>query len=178
MLDVGFRTPESTLSSAVSQIDYLTKKHQQCSEREISDVLAIASLDPFLLEGFSLGSSSERYTRHLIQTGVAYSFLAIVWLPGQASPIHSHKTWCALSVYQGFLTETLYRKDEIGIDIVSEKHLFPGHVSHAPQGKPFAHRLINNGVKPAVSLHVYGAPFDRLGTGVNYIWRDGPTDRR
>ena len=178
MLDVGFRTTESTLSSALSQIDSLTRQHQQCPEREISDILAVASLDPFLLEGFSLESSCERYTRHLIHSGVAYSFLALVWLPAQASPIHSHKTWCAFSVYQGFLTETLYHKDEIGIDLISEKHLFQGHVSHSPHGKPVAHRLSNNGVRPAVSLHVYGAPFDRLGTEVNYIRQDGSADRR
>jgi predicted metal-dependent enzyme (double-stranded beta helix superfamily) len=170
MLAVGICSPESTLSSALSQMDYLTKHVGQCPEREISDILAIVSLDPFLLEGVNLEYSRERYVRHHIFSGRNYSFLAIVWLPKQASPIHSHKTWCALSVYQGYLTETLYRHDEIGIDLISEKHLFCGQVSQSPREKPFAHRLRNNGTKPAISLHVYGAPFDRLGTDVNYVW--------
>lgn len=53
---VGACAPETTLSSALSQIDYLTKHVATCPEKEISDILAIVSLDPFLLEGFSLNS--------------------------------------------------------------------------------------------------------------------------
>jgi predicted metal-dependent enzyme (double-stranded beta helix superfamily) len=172
MRAVGICTPESTLSSALCQIDFLTERVAQCPEKEISDILAIVSLDPFLLEGFNLEFSHERYVRHHIYSGRNYSFLALAWLPRQASPIHSHKTWCALSVYQGHLTETLYCHDEIGIDLISEKHLFRGQVSQSPREKPFAHRLRNNGTKPAISLHVYGASFDRLGTDVNYIWNE------
>jgi predicted metal-dependent enzyme (double-stranded beta helix superfamily) len=172
MLAVGICTPESTISSAISQIDYLTGNASRYPEKEISDILAIVSLDPFLLEGVSLECCHERYARHHIYSGSNYSFLAIVWLPKQASPIHSHKTWCALSVYQGQLTETLYCQDEIGIDLVSEKHLFRGQVSNSPHERPFAHRLRNNGTRLAISLHVYGAPFDRLGTDVNYIWNE------
>jgi 3-mercaptopropionate dioxygenase len=172
MLTVGACAPETTLSSALSQIDYLTKHVATCPEKEISDILAIVSLDPFLLEGFSLEFSRERYVRHHIHSGRNYSFLAIAWAPKQGSPIHSHKTWCALSVYEGHLTETLYCHDEIGVDLISEKHLFRGQVSHSPYNKPVAHCLRNNGTKPAISLHVYGAPFDRLGTDVNYIWSE------
>jgi predicted metal-dependent enzyme (double-stranded beta helix superfamily) len=172
MLIVGACAPGTTLLSALSQIDYLTKHVATCPEKEISDILAIVSLDPFLLEGFSLEFSHERYVRHHIYSGRNYSFLAIAWLPKQASPIHSHKTWCAFSVYEGHLTETLYCHDEIGVDLISEKHLFRGQVSHSPYNKPVAHSLRNNGTKPAISLHVYGASFDRLGTDVNYIWSE------
>jgi predicted metal-dependent enzyme (double-stranded beta helix superfamily) len=172
MLATGIYAPESTLSSALFQFDQLTKCVTRCPEKEISDILAIISLDPFLLEGLRLDFSHERYVRHHICSGRNYSFLAITWLPGQASPIHSHKTWCALSVYEGRLTETLYNEDEIGIDLVLAKHLFPGHVSHSALGKPGAHRLRNNSTRQAISLHVYGAPFDRLGTDVNFIWNE------
>ncbi|MFL5254326.1 MAG: cysteine dioxygenase [Rhodopila sp.] len=172
MLTTGIYARESTLSSALFQINYLTGCMTQCPEKEISDILAIVSLDPFLLEGLDLAFSNERYVRHHIHSGKNYSLLAIAWLPGQASPIHSHKTWCALSVYEGHLTETLYSRDEIGVDLTSEKHLFRGHVSHAPYGKPVAHRLGNNSTRPAISLHVYGVPFDRLGIDVNHVWNE------
>ena len=175
MLIVGACAPETTLSSALSQIDYLTKHVATCPEKEISYILAIVSLDPFLLEGFSLEFSRERYVRHHIYSGRNYSFLAIAWLPKQASPIHSYKTWCALSVYEG---QPRYCHDEIGVDLISEKHLFCGQVSHLPYNKPVAHSLRNNGTKPAISLHVYGASFDRLGTDVNYIWSEEYRPRR
>jgi predicted metal-dependent enzyme (double-stranded beta helix superfamily) len=172
MLAVGICKPESTLASALYQIDCLTKRRAGCPEKEVSDILAIVSLDPFLLDGLRLEFSPERYVRHHLYSGRNYSFLAITWLPGQSSPIHSHKTWCALSVSEGLLTETLYCHDEIGVDLISEKHLFRGYVSHSPTGGSVAHRMSNNSIKPAVSLHVYGAPFDRLGTDVNTIWAE------
>jgi predicted metal-dependent enzyme (double-stranded beta helix superfamily) len=172
MLATGIYARESSLSSALSQLNYLTKCATDCPQKEISDILAIISLDPFLLEGLNLEFSRERYVRHHIHSGKNYSLLALAWLPGQASPIHSHMTWCALSVYEGHLTETLYDRDQIGIDLISEKHLFRGHVSHSPYGRSVAHRLRNDSTEPAISLHVYGAPFDRLGTDVNYIWNE------
>jgi predicted metal-dependent enzyme (double-stranded beta helix superfamily) len=172
MLAADICSPGSTLSSALAQIDQLTKIGTYCPEKEISDILAIVSLDRFLLEGIDLEFSRQRYVRHHLGSGANYSVLAITWLPRQGSPIHSHKTWCTFAVCQGHLTETLYCHDEIGVDLISEKHLFRGDVSHSPQQKPIAHRLRNTGTRPAISLHVYGAPFDRLGSEVNYIWAE------
>jgi hypothetical protein len=48
--------------------------------------------------------------------------------------------------------------------------LLRGDVSHSLLLKSVAHRLRNTSVKPAISLHVYGVHFDRLGDDVNYIW--------
>jgi hypothetical protein len=36
----------------------------------------------------------------------AYSLLAIVWLPGQTTPIHDHITWCVVGVHEGEEYET------------------------------------------------------------------------
>jgi predicted metal-dependent enzyme (double-stranded beta helix superfamily) len=172
MLDIVLGTPGSTLSSALSQIDHLTKHGGKNPEEEVSDILAAVSLDPLLLRGFNLEPSREKYTRHHLAGGENFSFLAIVWLPGQASPIHSHKTWCAFAVHGGFLTETLFcRNDNGGVDLTSEKRLHRGYVSHSRFQKSIAHRLGNTGTRPAISLHVYGVHFDRLGGDcVNYIW--------
>jgi predicted metal-dependent enzyme (double-stranded beta helix superfamily) len=170
MLDIGFGIPGSTLSSALAEIDNLTKDGVQLREKEVSDILAIVSLDPLLLRGFNLEYSPKSYARHHISSGQYFSLLAIAWLPGQASPIHSHKTWCTFAVHEGFLTETLYRRDVIGVDLTSEKHLHRGHVSHSPFQRSIAHRLKNTSAKPAISIHVYGVHFDRLGDSVNYIW--------
>jgi hypothetical protein len=87
-----------------------------------------------------------------------------------------------VAVYESHLAETLYCHDEIGVDLISEKHLFRGQVSHSPYNKPVAYSLRNNGTKPAISLHVYGASFDRLGTCELYLERGvtsrvGPTAR-
>jgi predicted metal-dependent enzyme (double-stranded beta helix superfamily) len=172
MLVTDISVQEPTLASALSRIEYLTSSGASCPAKEISDILATVSVHPFLFKGINLGYSDQIYVRNHIHSGTNYSFLALTWLPKQGSPIHSHKTWCAFSIYQGYLTETLYRQDEIGIDLISEQHLFRGDVRHSSKEQPLAHKLRNNGTKLAVSLHVYGAPFDRLGSDVNYIWNE------
>jgi predicted metal-dependent enzyme (double-stranded beta helix superfamily) len=47
-----------------------------------------------------------------------------------------------------------------------------GDGGHAPAGPDAVHRLANLGTETAISIHVYGAPYDRLGDQVNQIWAD------
>src|SRR4051794_23007557 len=37
-----------------------------------------------------------------------FSMVALVWLPGQATPIHDHVSWCVVGVYEGQELETRY----------------------------------------------------------------------
>src|SRR5262245_51656963 len=57
-------------------------------------------------------ANHERYARHLLYGDPAgrFSILSLVWDHGQESPVHGHHTWCAVGVYDGVLTETLYRE--------------------------------------------------------------------
>jgi predicted metal-dependent enzyme (double-stranded beta helix superfamily) len=37
-----------------------------------------------------------------------YSIVALVWRPGQATPIHDHRCWCVVGVWRGLERETTY----------------------------------------------------------------------
>src|SRR5215469_9657682 len=52
------------------------------------------------------------YTCHLLHSEAdgSFSIAALVWLPGQATPIHDHVTWCVSAVIQGTECEQLYRR--------------------------------------------------------------------
>jgi hypothetical protein len=50
-------------------------------------------------------ATPDRYARHLLGEGASHAVVALVWRPGQLSPIHAHKTWCALAVHRGTMTE-------------------------------------------------------------------------
>jgi predicted metal-dependent enzyme (double-stranded beta helix superfamily) len=52
------------------------------------------------------------YARHILwcDPRERFSVLSIVWNPGQKSPIHAHRTWCAVGVYEGVLAEEIYRE--------------------------------------------------------------------
>jgi predicted metal-dependent enzyme (double-stranded beta helix superfamily) len=118
-------------------------------------------------------SKPDTYTRHLLHADPngLFSILALVWGPGQGSPVHGHHTWCAVGVYAGELIETFYRA-EPGLPepvLVRELHRRPGdHCFDA--GGPGIHRIRNEGPDVAISIHVYGVGADRISTGVNRIY--------
>ena len=134
--------------------------------------------EPGLLDGRHITGSRDRYTRHLVYAGAGFSILALVWLPGQMSPIHAHRSWCALGIRQGMLVETCFTLEgstgasapRLTMDAC--RQLRPGMVSHADGDEEHYHRVANLGVETAVSIHVYGVAFDRLGHGLNRIWED------
>ena len=138
----------------------------------VGAILAEAASDPGLLHGVAAGSCAQRYTRHLLADGAGYCILAIVWLPGQRSPVHSHLAWCSLAVQSGVLTETRFTPTAGGPTPSFVRLLHPGCGSHGEATGGHAHQVANCGDVPAVSLHAYGLSFDRLATDLNRVWAD------
>lgn len=141
----------------------------------VADALPPFLADPGLLPASALRADPERYTQHLlhVEPGGAFSLVALVWLPGQATPVHDHVAWCVTGVHIGAEDETRYALD--GPD--DDRHLVPvgGAVNGAGSTCGFAppgdiHRVSNAGDGLAVSLHVYGADIGRLGSSVRRVY--------
>jgi 3-mercaptopropionate dioxygenase len=101
----------------------------------------------------------------------SFSVTAMVWRPGQVTPIHDHVTWCVFGVLQGVEYEELFALASDGSHLldVGRNESRPGAVSgFAPPGD--IHRVRNFGDSVAVSLHVYGADITRLGSSVRRIY--------
>jgi 3-mercaptopropionate dioxygenase len=97
----------------------------------------------------------------------AFSIVALVWLPGQITPIHDHVTWCVFGVIQGIEYEELFTLDEAnGCLVPAGKNAnWPGDVSgFAPPGD--IHRVRNVGSRVAISIHIYGTDVSRIGSSV------------
>jgi predicted metal-dependent enzyme (double-stranded beta helix superfamily) len=141
--------------------------------RRIRAALADASAArPWLTDAERAGDP-QRYRRHLLATDPLgrYAIVSLVWRPGQASPVHGHRTWCGYTVLDSTLTETLYDWDtRAGQAIEARRHSrAAGAVSFVRAGHGI-HRLGHDGGThdaPAVSLHVYGVPGERIATHVN-----------
>jgi predicted metal-dependent enzyme (double-stranded beta helix superfamily) len=106
------------------------------------------------------------YVLHAEPDG-AFSVTAMVWRPGQVTPIHDHVTWCVFGVLQGVEYEELFTLAADGSHLVGvgRNEGRPGDVSgFAPPGD--IHRVRNIGASVAISLHVYGADITRLGSSV------------
>jgi predicted metal-dependent enzyme (double-stranded beta helix superfamily) len=88
------------------------------------------------------------------------------------SPVHAHKAWCALGVHRGWLVESFFDLAEGRAVPAGCAARGVGDLSHADADPGAIHRIANVGVADAVSIHVYGASFDRLGADVNHVLAD------
>lgn len=129
-------------------------------------------------------SDPEHYRQHLLHAEAdgSFSLVALVWLPGQCTPVHDHVSWCVTGVHQGVEQERRYRLLPAGAagtqarlvateDVRNEQGSVCGF---APPGD--IHRVWNGGSTLAVSVHIYGADISRLGSSVRRLY-DLPADR-
>jgi predicted metal-dependent enzyme (double-stranded beta helix superfamily) len=136
-------------------------------------LLRPALADESLLEARHCEPAEDRYRQHVVHVHPAgrYSIVALVWKPGQATPIHDHRCWCVVGVWRGLERETTY-----------EPHGGPGSHHLTPRGSVVAapgdvsvlvppdediHRVENAGTGLAVSIHVYGDDISVLGSSIN-----------
>jgi len=76
----------------------------------------------------------EHYARNAVYIAPEQdlSLFALVWTPGQWTPIHDHVSWCVVGVYRGVEQETRYELVERGgreyLHAVETIDAHPGHV--------------------------------------------------
>jgi 3-mercaptopropionate dioxygenase len=109
------------------------------------------------------------YRTHLLysEPDGCFSIVALVWRPGQQTPIHDHVTWCVFGVIQGMEYEELFALDENrGCLIEAGTRVNKtGEVSgFAPPGD--IHRVRNASDRTAISIHIYGTDVSRIGSSV------------
>ncbi len=95
--------------------------------------------------------------------------MALVWLPGQATPIHDHVSWCVVGVHRGEEHETVYELAGGDADphlVVSGRNVSPAGTVAALVPPGDIHHVTNNGQDLAVSLHIYGADISVLGSSI------------
>ena len=126
----------------------------------------IASGTDFLEEKH-FQSHPEHYSRNAvyIDPNNTLSLFALVWLPGQWTPIHDHGTWGVVGVIEGGLEERNFiRTDKEAKEAMENIELSrggsiilsPGSVTSFVPNPDHIHKTGNAGQKPAVSLHLYG----------------------
>jgi predicted metal-dependent enzyme (double-stranded beta helix superfamily) len=121
----------------------------------------------------------DGYRQHLLYVSSSrrMSVVALVWLPGQHTPIHDHVSWCVVGVYRGVERETRYRLVETGgahLEPVGSVVAHPGHVEALVPPAGDIHSVTAAGSELAVSIHVYGADIERLGSSIHRRFDDVP----
>ncbi|HWE90543.1 MAG TPA: cysteine dioxygenase family protein [Pseudonocardiaceae bacterium] len=128
-----------------------------------------------VLEAAEREPDPNRYRQHILHVDPAgrFSVVALVWLPGQATPIHDHLAWCVAGILTG--REREHRFDRMpgrrpalraSATVCNEV----GDVSVLTAG-PDIHQVSCAGGGRTISLHVYGADITARGTSVNLTYR-------
>jgi predicted metal-dependent enzyme (double-stranded beta helix superfamily) len=126
--------------------------------------------DRWLDERFRVGSQ-DCYTRHLLHRDPQNRFvvLALVWMPGQMTPIHDHSCWGVMGILQNSLEEICYDRLDDGTradfaELEQSRGTDVGRGSVAYLLPPYEeiHRIGNTSGKPTISLHIYGRDLDEV----------------
>lgn len=137
----------------------------------LNQALDVVTTERLVGQVLALPHSTQTYTRHMLHADPSgmFTVVALRWERNQASPVHAHYTWCALRVLRGALTESHFEWDRS-----SEQAFLLNRVARpAGQsvcghgGMDFIHRLGNEQVQTAVSIHVYGIDSARISSHVN-----------
>ncbi len=123
-----------------------------------------------------LPPDSGHYARHLLYVDPLrrYSMLALVWSPGQGTPVHGHTAWGAVAVLRGELTAVSYRLCKAGASTFRcREHgtveVRTGQSTTVHPGLDDVHRMTNRARRLAVSLHVYGKDLLADPAGLNIV---------
>jgi 3-mercaptopropionate dioxygenase len=113
----------------------------------------------------------DTYRQHLLHVSPCrrLSVVALVWLPGQRTAIHDHVSWCVVG-------EERYEIVEGG----GRRYLRPAGCVLAPRGHVETlvppdgdiHAVTAAGRETAISIHVYGADIEKLGSSIHRRYDD------
>jgi predicted metal-dependent enzyme (double-stranded beta helix superfamily) len=129
------RSSTYDLTTLVADLDLAvrsTRGNDPETVEAVCSALAPALSSPdLLLPGHRIGDPAG-YRSHLLHVAPdgAFSLVALVWLPGQATAIHDHLSWCVVGVYEGAEHETLFRPTPPGHLVASGSAIgYPGDVA-------------------------------------------------
>jgi len=122
---------------------------------------------PTFLEPQHYRSDPEHYARNLIYDAPddSLSLYALVWLPGQWTPVHDHGSWGVVGVLEGVLEERSYVRmspdhgDDDGIELARGGVILLNRgavTSFVPNPDHIHMTGVPKERRRAVSLHLYG----------------------
>jgi len=156
-----------------------------CARRHADPADCVLALAPLMLaliehadtflEPQHYRGDPQHYARNLVHDAPEHglSLYALVWLPGQWTPVHDHGSWGVVGVLEGVLEERSYvrlsadRSADTGIELVRGGVILLGQ--HAVTSfVPNPDHIHITGVPAerarAVSLHLYGGVMNSFNT--------------
>ena len=166
-------------------LDHFIAQAHACNQAHAEPADCVLQLAPLMLDLIAQAddflypqhyrSGAQGYTRNLIYDApdASLSLYALVWLPGQWTPVHDHSSWGVVGVVQGVLEERSYVRLSADRGADEDIELVRGGVILLGRGAvtsfvPNPDHIHVTGVPPerplAVSLHLYGRMMSSFNT--------------
>jgi predicted metal-dependent enzyme (double-stranded beta helix superfamily) len=162
----------AVLCDLIRRVDAVMAREADETRRaeKVGEVLRPYLGRPGLLEPAQREADPARYRQHILHVAEdgSYSIVALVWLPGQATAVHDHVTWCVVGVHEGVEREIQYDLIEAGHESLLEVGSCLNPVGTVATLTPPGdiHLVINPGPALAISIHIYGADVRKLGSSI------------
>jgi 3-mercaptopropionate dioxygenase len=166
------------MDRAVAASDDPAKVAEQASV-QLADLLA----HPEAIGEQHRVSSADCYRQHVVHVHPEgrYSLVALVWRPGQATPIHDHRCWCVVGVLEGEEEERRYHlveHDGEQVLVLKGTHRNGrGAISSLVPPDENIHAVSNSSGDLTLSLHVYGDDIAACGSSINHVFDAGMVRR-
>jgi 3-mercaptopropionate dioxygenase len=170
-----YLSAEGRLGDLVSAVRAVTRQPGDWAHTadQVADELRLRLPGPEILTAGQRYGDPLGYRCHLLhaEPDGSFSVVALVWRPGQATPVHDHVTWCVIGVIQGTEHEERFELLQDGwLGQAGTSDSITGEVvGLAPPGD--IHRVRNTGPDVAISLHIYGTDVGRLGSSIRRVYR-------
>ena len=162
----------SSLGALVDAIRRVVGGHDDATTSQaVAEQLGAFIVRDDLLGDTQCEPDPRHYRQHVlhVEPDGSFSVVALVWLPGQVTPIHDHVSWCVVGVHRGEELETRYRTiDHAGETWLEETEQVVNPIGSVAALTPPGdiHRVANACDGLAISLHVYGADIGVLGSSI------------
>jgi predicted metal-dependent enzyme (double-stranded beta helix superfamily) len=116
------------------------------------------------------GNEEQGFGISILHEGDDFELLVetVCWLPGRGVTPHDHRTWGVVVGLDGIETNVNWRRMDDGskpgfADLVERDEVTLGRGEHCTFLPDDIHSVRNDGVTPALSLHVYGRSLSQTG---------------
>lgn len=174
------RESSAAIRMLASEIATLVERHEGTEmPRRVAEALRRTLVAPRLLAPRHRRGAPDTYRRHLLYTDPygRFSILALVWGPGQRTPVHGHTAWGCVGVHEGELTISQFTLTAGTADAFCCRRTATilaraGDTGFVRPGLADIHRIANDAQRSAISIHVYGRDLSRDPDSLNILLPD------
>ena len=168
LLTSPHRPTTAALRALLADLDAAADSPLPVRPASIAAALADHVGRPGLLTPALRRSSAHRYRTNVVHVDPIgrFSLVALVWRPGQRTPVHSHASWCVVGVHQGREQERSFAVAGGRAVEIDRRTMLVGDVAALDAGDDDIHEVRNAGHGETISLHVYGLDYRAAGSSI------------